>query len=300
MDGKFKVWELLEDVNIYKPGETWSCERVGYYRGQPALCGDFSLDNHLGIGFGHTLTIWNFDEHRMTTAISVLPEDNPIRMLQFGTTPDEKQLVAVLSNQDLAVWNMSSQVCIWRLTTKPDVLCKHMASGLFAAFFGSKICLFQLSSPEPKEVLASNEFSHAIAAAFASDDEGDDAWKRLYFITDTQKLMRMDRDGSELACEIQAQAADCIVKRTPFAELLAASKASKQKSSVLGRYSNYETNMQLLSGAAHSLPAVASIGSRFAESCLAKKGRNEYEGEETLPDPSSEITFASLKALYSQ
>lgn len=53
-------------------------------------------------------------------------------------TKKEQQLIAILSDHNLAAWDLSSHLCLWRVTTRPDVICKDLSSGLFAAFFGSK------------------------------------------------------------------------------------------------------------------------------------------------------------------
>jgi len=238
----------------------------------------------------------------MTTAISVLPSDDVIRKLHFGVTKKEQQLIAVLSDHDLAAWDLSSHLCLWRVTTRPDAICKDLSSGLFAAFFGSKICLFELKSPTPKHVVISSNVRRVIAATFACDQVGKESDEtgeisRLYFITEDQKLMCLKKQTDE--DEDEPKASKVSAGRTPFAELLAAGKASKQKSSSSQRQSTYETNMQLLSGASHTLPAVATIGPRFAESCLAKKESNREDADVVFPDISSEITFASLKLKYS-
>jgi len=290
------------DTNIYGFKEIWTCERAGYYRGQPAMCGDFSADGKLAVGFGHTATFWDFDEHRMTMAMSVLPEDKAIRKLEFGVASDEKHLIAVLSDQNLATWDISSQLCLWRVTTKPDLVCRDMSSGLFAAFFGPKICLFRLSSPEPTSVITSKDFTCAIAAVFGSNLEKENDQTAevspLYFINDDQRLLCLRKPGSEKEeDEVPSEKTNA---RTPFAELLAASKASKRKNEPINRGTTYETNMQLLSGASHTLPGVAIIGPKFAESCLVKKEPNRQHEDAVLPDISSEITFATLRNTYAR
>jgi len=197
-----------------------------------------------------------------------------------------------------------SQVCLWRVTTRPDVICKDLSSGTFAAFFGSKVCLFRLPSPEPIFVAVNSDSKRVIAATFANELKENDDDKRelapLYFITVNQKLMCLRNKTMEINEEDEISAEIGSTSRTPFGQLLAASKASKRTAVSSGRSQiNYETNMQLLSGATHTLPSVATIGPRFAESCLAKKETHRQD-EIIFPDLSSEITFASLRITYSK
>ena len=79
-DCKFKIWRLVDDTDIYRQKEAWTCDVAGDFRQWTPTSVSFSEDGSLlAISFGNTVTLWDPMTSTLSTTLSHTLIDQEIR-----------------------------------------------------------------------------------------------------------------------------------------------------------------------------------------------------------------------------
>jgi NET1-associated nuclear protein 1 (U3 small nucleolar RNA-associated protein 17) len=70
-DLKFKIWRLVDDTDIYRQKESWTCDVAGDFRKMMPTAASFSEDGSLlAIAFQDTVTLWDPMTINLNTTLS--------------------------------------------------------------------------------------------------------------------------------------------------------------------------------------------------------------------------------------
>ncbi len=78
-DLKFKIWRLVDDTDIYRQKESWTCDVAGDFRKMMPTATSFSEDGSLlAIAFQDTVTLWDPMTVNLNTTLSHNLIEEPI------------------------------------------------------------------------------------------------------------------------------------------------------------------------------------------------------------------------------
>ncbi|XP_029461844.1 WD repeat-containing protein 75 [Rhinatrema bivittatum] len=303
-DGRFKVWLLRDDSDIYRQSTGWSCEFVGSYHSYQATNCCFSEDGSLlAVSFQETITIWESDTWDLKCTFCQPP--GKIRGLCFGRLSCSKYLLATTDNGFLCCWNLLTSELEWStslniIILQPDPLSENIAAISWLSE-DSDLFVFKPNEPRPFYVQKNVCRGKVQWAVFVPRDVPDSLsserhqWlnrSQLYFLTETQDLMTFSTQTPEerLKSLSKQLAVEESLPVTPFYVLLG--KHRQQQKEVLdadlGKASAHSlpaagslTIKELLHTPAHVLPPAASLCSIFINSLLIPK---ENKSIEEVPD----------------
>ncbi|XP_013389673.1 WD repeat-containing protein 75-like [Lingula anatina] len=322
-DGKFKIWTLVEDSDIYRTSSCWNCESVGYYKEQPACAADFSEDGSLlAVGFGHTLTLWDPDTNALKTTLTCGDEGDEIKHIAFGRQLCCHLLVCTTNNK-LLVWNLLSCSLLWSVGLKAEVLVadplsEHMAvvSDGQDSSAGWELYVFKPSDAQPLYHHGNLTSSAVIGGIFIPNEHKKDqrnlelneelSWQReskLYIFNRKQELLSIETESDEKADITKEQSqVHQSVPQTPFSLLLSRNRKRAALSSTAlpleARRSQggAEGLQELLRTPAHVLPPVNSLCGTFIKTLLLGKGKKtrvQEEDDSDSDDQSGDISDQS-------
>ena len=79
-DSKFKIWRLVDDTDIYRQKEAWTCDVAGDFRKMMPTALSFSEDGSLlAIAFQDTVTLWDPMTSNLNTTLTHSLVDQPIQ-----------------------------------------------------------------------------------------------------------------------------------------------------------------------------------------------------------------------------
>lgn len=78
-DLKFKIWRLVDDTDIYRQKESWTCDIAGDFRKLMPTALSFSEDGSLlAIAFQETVTLWDPMTSNLNTTLTHTLVEQPI------------------------------------------------------------------------------------------------------------------------------------------------------------------------------------------------------------------------------
>ncbi|XP_037804884.1 LOW QUALITY PROTEIN: uncharacterized protein LOC119599216 [Penaeus monodon] len=150
-DGKFKVWEIIKDANIYRKSDFWSCTRVGFYRHLPATAVNMSHDGSLiAAGFANILTLWLPQSCHLKGTLSQPYLKEHIKQIEFGRGEGCGSLLVTRTDSWICSWDLFTCTLSWRVGLQSTCMAADPRSSHMAVF--SKDCcvfIFEPSSSEP-------------------------------------------------------------------------------------------------------------------------------------------------------
>ncbi|XP_063615170.1 WD repeat-containing protein 75-like [Penaeus indicus] len=252
-DGKFKVWEIIKDANIYRKSDFWSCSRVGFYRHLPATAVNVSHDGSLiAAGFANILTLWLPQSCHLKGTLSQPYLKEHIKQIEFGRGEGCGSLLVTRTDSWICSWDLFTCTLSWRVGLQSTCMAADPRSSHMAVF--SKDCcvfIFEPNSSEPicwKRNINPAEVTCAAFIPRQTKLDSEEEWNvhsNLVFIDKDQTLRVLEEKSSQLSVDGRATE---IVKHfeqetlmkpaaTPFAALVAqtrTSHAGREKTSQKG------------------------------------------------------------------
>ncbi|KAI9554716.1 hypothetical protein GHT06_019992 [Daphnia sinensis] len=288
-DLKFKIWRLVDDTDIYRQKESWSCDVAGDFRKLTPSALSFSEDGSLmAIAFQDTVTLWDPTSINLNTTLSHTLVQEPIELMEFGRDHCFRYLVCA-SKSALYAWDVISQGLVWKvgqLQSSVRCLVPDPKSCFMAAVLqNSEVFIFSPSSSKPVHAVPKMNSSEPIAALFvprsnplASGPE----WlinSRLLIVDDQQEFFCVDDVSSagfnqKLTTPISHMDS---LPWTPFSAMRAEKQisAAKQLVPVIHQTSGiqgYKSVQSLLETSASALPPMSRICSLFMSDLMIKHG----------------------------
>ncbi|KAM4626716.1 WD repeat-containing protein 75 [Discoglossus pictus] len=308
-DGRFKVWILTDNSDIYKQSSGWSCDFVGSYHRNKATNCCFSEDGSLlAVSFEEVITIWESNTWDLKHTFCQPP--GKIRNLCFGRLSCSKYLLASTDNGFLSCWNLLTCTLEWRaqlnvVILQPDPLSENMAA-ISSVSGSSNLFVFKPSEPRPFYVHKDVCRGTVQWAVFVPRDVTENIqseshqWlnqSRLYLLTDSQDLLTFSTKSPEerLTPLSKQLAVEESLPVTPFHILLGKKRQQVQEKQDMEsghaapsvRKSHGAMAIkELLHTPAHVLPPTSVLCSVFINSLLISK-KNKSK-EETIEDEEME------------
>ncbi|XP_074659622.1 WD repeat-containing protein 75-like [Tubulanus polymorphus] len=313
-DGRFKLWSLVDDTDIYRKNQCWNCESVGFYRRMKASDGDFSEDGSiLAVAFESVLTLWDPDTDVLRKTFDCLEN---ISCVKFGRKTSAQRIVVVTTNH-LYVWNIPTCTVSWKVSLNVRRLVSDPESEHMAVFTQSlDVHVFTPSNPKPvyshlkattEDVIGAifvPQSAESNAAAF--DKDSPLSWQRhsrLYFMTKSQHLLTLNSATTESRTEsadadsdnattvsnfVNAKATN--VPTTPFNQLLARTKktgvVAAKPELLVGKIGGKRNEIldDMLMTPAHVLPSVTVLCNTFLHSTMLNKSFESSSKNRTEKD----------------
>ncbi|XP_078621982.1 WD repeat-containing protein 75-like [Branchiostoma floridae x Branchiostoma japonicum] len=305
-DGKFKIWTLVDDTDIYRENVCWTCDSVGTYRDLAAKDAAFSEDGSLlAVAFGQSLTIWDPYTIELKTSFchTFCTEKDSIRQVKFGHGNCCPYLISTTSSH-LSVWNILSCSLLWTVSCEcavlvADPLSEHMA--VFSAT--SDLTVFKPSSPEPVYTQNKVVEPSVVAAIFfprqdlgAEEQTHEAPWQKrseLYFMTYDQDLLTLQKDApQQTRKDMTVDQLESNLPPTPFSMYLSQVRQGKQEedSHALVQHGTPGSVaiQQMLQTPAHVLPPVSTLCQSFLQMLLVSKSSEERQDDEDMESDSDE------------
>ncbi|KAL4222402.1 WD repeat-containing protein 75 [Mactra antiquata] len=303
-DGKFKIWNLVDDSDIYRSNEKWACESVGFYRNLPAGQTDFSEDGSLlAVTFDSTITLWNPETNLLQQTLFNALNLDPVRFIQFGLKDCCHYLVSTTDNV-LTVWNLISCCIQWSADVNIVCITKDPCTDIMAAFTQSKeLIVFKPSSPTPvfsatvfsansvktTQVLSATFVPHHKKSLYEKTTLSWQSKSELYFINKDQELLSVAlmKDSKSVRTKEDVAHLERNLPQSALSLLISSKLKSTQKNKEnvtlqpTGKFTR-----ELLSSAAHVQPSVISLCKPFIQSLMIPV--NGRSGDKTDDDDSDE------------
>ncbi|CAK6448072.1 unnamed protein product [Pipistrellus nathusii] len=326
-DGRFKVWVLADDSDIYRKAEGWTCDFVGsYHKYQATNCcfsGDGSL---LAVSFEETVTLWESDTWELRSTFC--QRAGRVRHLCFGRLTCSKYLLGATESGTLCCWNLLSCALEWSTklsvsVMEPDPHSENVAA-VARSSGGSDLFVFKPSEPRPlcvqrgvcsEEVLWGVFVPRDVPEALTSEALQWLNRSQFYFLTASQSLLTFSSKSPEekLTPTSKQLLAEESLPATPFYFLLGRHRqqrgeqtdgAAESERVQLPATENVPAVSELLHTPAHVLPSAAFLCSLFINSLLLATEAPSAEGmpedaemeEEGERDSSEEEEAAPEKA----
>lgn len=118
-DRKFKIWRLVDDTDIYRQKEAWTCDVAGDFRQMMPGSLSFSEDGSLlAISFEDTVALWNPITSGLNTTLAHTLADQTIRWMEFGRDKCFRYLVCA-TDRSLFAWDVITQGLVWKVGDLP-------------------------------------------------------------------------------------------------------------------------------------------------------------------------------------
>ncbi|KAK3869573.1 hypothetical protein Pcinc_025126 [Petrolisthes cinctipes] len=242
-DGKFKIWEEIDNSDLYGTKSVWTCSRMGFYRNLPVGTINFSPDASLiAASFEGILTFWEPSSCQLKGTLSQPYLSEKILQVEFGRGEGCRSLVVCRSENWLYVWDLLTCSLSWRVSVHSAYLAADPLSPYMAIF--SKDCNLFIFDPRRSKLVSLQENAckaPPLAAAFipritkAHESTFWNTHSALLYISQDQTLhtMEVSRDIKSANERIDGEVRQLLQEsegplpsRTPFAALLAATKIS--------------------------------------------------------------------------
>ncbi|XP_053374585.1 WD repeat-containing protein 75-like [Mercenaria mercenaria] len=311
-DGKFKIWLLVDDTDIYRTNEKWICESVGFYRNLPAGEVAFSEDGSLlAVLFGSCITLWNPENNLFKETFQNTMYQDPVRHVMFGNHGSSHCLVSS-TDKTLRVWSLISCTVLWSASTQIISLCKDPLTDVIAAFTNSNdLFVFRPSDPTPEFSHSGVSNSTVLSAAFVPHLK-----KRLYEKTTLSwqahsELYFMNKDQELLAVSLEAdtklakEKEDVVTFEQNLPQsalsLLMSHHSNKSKSLAssnrVTRQPDGKFMKEIFSSASHVQPSVNTLCRPFIQSLMIPSHERRQQQEEKDSDDEDlsedEMTFGT-------
>jgi len=284
-DYKFKIWRLVDDTDIYRKKDAWTCDIAGDFRQKKPSALSFSEDGSvLAVAFQDTVTLWNPTTASFNTTLSHLILDEPIKLMEFGKEECFRFLVCA-SETMLFAWDVITQEIQWtleQLSSPVNCLTVDPKSIYMAAILkNSELFVFVPSSRKSVYHQTSVLGSEPISAVFTPRPNPlkiGPEWlinSRLMIVDSQQELYSLDdksSPGINTKLVSQVSRMDSL-PWTPFAAMKAQQQvlvAQKLRPVVhnTNKIRGYESIQSLLDTPASALPPMSRICFSFLKTYL--------------------------------
>ncbi|KAL3831907.1 hypothetical protein ACJMK2_023601 [Sinanodonta woodiana] len=284
-DGKFKLWSLVDDTDIHRSNQKWSCESVGFYRDLPAGETAFSEDGSLlAVAFSSTITLWDPTNNLLKRTLLDNLKEKPIRHLKFGNHSCAHLLVSA-NQKDITVWNLLSCTVLWSVGLKCNVLVDDPFSDVMAVITNqSDLHVFRPSETSPiysHNAICSSDIISAVFIPHTQKSQYESSktlsWQsrsQLYFFTRNQDLLTLTLQGDEADEKKNIVSIEQNLPQTALSLLMASKKKSIEQpgaQSELTSKRNTSFLKELLLTAPHVQPPVTSLCKPFIQALLTRK-----------------------------
>ncbi|KAK7084697.1 hypothetical protein SK128_022830 [Halocaridina rubra] len=238
-DGKFKIWEVLDNSDIYKQSSMWGCRSIGFYRHLPATSASVAPDGSLiAVGFASILTIWTYDSCHLKGTLSQPYLRDHIRQIEFGRTENCSSMIVSRSDNWLCGWNLFTCSLSWKVTISSTCMAVDPLSSYMVVFSTTRDAyIFEPKSNLVYTKLENINNKSTLCAAFVPRLEKSTSklgWtdeSQLFIIDEAQRLKLIEPKANLRAVEaviegvIQEFAQDT-VGTTPFSTLVAQTRVT--------------------------------------------------------------------------
>ncbi|XP_072903108.1 WD repeat-containing protein 75 [Hemitrygon akajei] len=289
LDGRFKVWILGDDSDIYQKSECWTCDFVGTYHKLQATNCCFSEDGSLlAVSFEQIITLWDANTWDLKCTFCQPPGN--IRHLAFGRLSCSKYLLASTDNGFLCCWNLLCCALEWSTQLNVMSLQVDPLSENVAVFSDLRrnIDLFVFKPNEPRPLYMQKNVCDVPvkSAVFVPRELAEDcssenqqwlARSQLYFLTDSQDLMTFSTKSEEerLTLSSKQLVTEENALMTPFHVLLGKQQQHQIKSGSEAEQTALPEGStainEMLHTPAHVLPNASFLCSMFMNSLLIPK-----------------------------
>ncbi|XP_007529066.1 WD repeat-containing protein 75 [Erinaceus europaeus] len=303
-DGRFKVWVLTDDSDIYKNAVGWTCDFVGsYHKYQATNCCFSEDDSLLAVSFEEIVTIW--DSETWELKCTFCERAGEIRHLCFGRLTCSKYLLGAIENGILCCWNLLSCALEWSTklnitVMEPDPNSENVAV-ISQSPGGSDLFVFKPSEPRPLYIQRNISREEVQWGVFVPRDVPESftseayQWlnrSQLYFLTTSQSLLTLSTKPPEekLTPTSKQLLTEESLPTTPFYFILGKHRQRQEEKSndtleseliQLPSAENIPAISELLHTPAHVLPSASFLCSMFVNSLLLSQ---ETESVEELPE----------------
>ncbi|XP_047488714.1 WD repeat-containing protein 75-like [Penaeus chinensis] len=262
-DGKFKVWEIVKDANIYQECRDTFPHQARVTSGAAVVLGstdtfqpqpvNISHDGSLiAAGFANILTLWLPQSCHLKGTLSQPYLKEHIKQIEFGRGEGCGSLLVTRTDSWICSWDLFTCTLSWRVGLQSTCMAADPRSSHMAVFSkDSCVFIFEPNSSEPicwKRNINPAEITCAAFIPRQTKLDSEEEWNvhsNLVFIDKDQTLRVLEEKSSQLSVDGRAME---IVKHfeqetlmkpaaTPFAALVAqtrTSHAGKEKSSQKG------------------------------------------------------------------
>nr|XP_004660322.1 WD repeat-containing protein 75 [Jaculus jaculus] len=303
-DGRFKVWILTDDSDIYRKAVGWTCDFVGSYHKFQATNCCFSEDGSLlAVSFEETVTVW--DSETWELRCTFCQRAGKIKHLCFGKLTCSKYLLGTTEQGILCCWNLLSCSLEWSAkfmvsVLEPDPTSEHIAA-VSQSPVGADLFVFKPSEPRPlyiqksicrEEVQWGVFVPRDVPESFTSEAHQWLNRSQFYFLTKSQSLLTFSTKSPEekLTPTSKQLLAEESLPITPFYFILGKHRQQqkehlnetlKEERVQLPLTENIPAINELLHTPAHVLPSASFLCSLFVDSLLLSHGTHSTEG---IPD----------------
>ncbi|KAI8793076.1 WD repeat-containing protein 75 [Biomphalaria glabrata] len=286
----FKLWTLVDDTDIYRTNNHWTCESVGIYHDLAALCADFSSDGStLVVGFNHLITIWDPDWniHKATLSNSI-KDRQQILNVKFGSGSYSHQLVAATSDR-LFSWNLVTLNIMWSIAVDVVVLFRDPSSDLMAFVSSSKsLCVFRPGSAEPVYQHDCISGYNVVGAVFVPDGRNESlvdlGWpgrSQIYIFNEKQQLITLDLETDQHKEPNKIRIAQNLPASTLSTML--AEKLVRESSAKINK-KTHSSNDSLITKFLHSNESISLHCDQYLHSFLVKKKQKKTKSDHSARD----------------
>lgn len=303
LDYKFKIWRLVDDTDIYRKKDAWTCDIAGDFRQKIPSALSFSEDGSvLAIAFQDTVTLWNPTTSSLNTTLTHLLVNEPIKLLEFGKDECFRFLVCA-SETMLFAWDVITQGLQWKfeqnLPSPVSCLIVDPKSIYMAAILkNSELIVFAPSSCKPVYHQTSILSSEPISAVFTPRSNPlkiGPEWlinSRLMIIDSDQELYWVDdksSPGINTKLVSQVSRMDSL-PWTPFAAMKAQQQvfvAQKMRPIVhdTNKITGYESIQSLMDTPASALPPMSRISYSFLQKFVKPHNKESITSTSSAPRP---------------
>ncbi|XP_052809622.1 WD repeat-containing protein 75-like [Mya arenaria] len=283
-DGKFKIWVLVDDTDIYRTNNKWMCESVGFYRDFEAGSAEFSDDGSLlAVVFESCITLWEPETNLLKHTLINNVFSDPVREVLFGRHGCSQYLLST-TDKTLTVWSIITCSILWTVDLSVACLAQDPLSDIIAIFTTERqLFVFRPSNPSPVFSHVGITESEIVSAAFIPHKKSiyrgtTLSWQdksELYFMNADQELLTVSLNDNDRSVKTK-QDVVTFEQNVPKSALsmLLSHHSNKTGSKVsLDQVTRQPSNKfirEIFSSACHVQPSVSSLCQPFIRSLMVK------------------------------
>ncbi|ELT98172.1 hypothetical protein CAPTEDRAFT_208278 [Capitella teleta] len=291
VDGRFKLWSLVDDTDIYRKRQRWSCESVGFYRDCTPSKATYSSDGSiLAVAFDTSLTLWDPDTNQLCEALS---HPSKITHLAAGVESTAHLLICGTS-QNIYAWNLLSCSVHWCLDIKPQNIVVNPSTEVLAVFTQDlKLKVLHAETSDvvfEQDAISPGPVTSALFVLGKANTSGPLSWmgsSKLYYLDTNQELFTLEYQNDE---DLESNPTKKLKQDLPETTLSQILKGKAHKSLVTNEEDFEATRVgtissqflsEMLSTPAHVLPAVTTLCLPFlSELMVRSKSHVKHDDEE--------------------
>ncbi|XP_052259102.1 WD repeat-containing protein 75-like isoform X2 [Dreissena polymorpha] len=302
-DGKFKLWRVTDDTDIYRSNTKWTCESVGFYRDLAAGSVEFSDDGSLlAVVFGPCITLWEPDNNLLRHTLVSNTSSHCVKHVMFGRHGCSQYLLSTTQNT-LTVWSLITCGILWTVDISVQCVAQDPLSDVVALFTANKdLFVFRPSDPTPlfshvavsKSAVASAAFiPHTKKSHYRGTTLSWQAQSELYFMNNDQELITVALNDTTKTARNKQDVVqfESNLPRSALSLLMSHHRnksGSKVNTEKVTRQPTGKFLRELFSSACHVQPSVKSLCRPFIQSLLIPSAQFSKEQRDSDSDEDEE------------